>query len=122
MPHTWVGSDFVRAVVSMLAHVDGDTLVLAAGVPAAWIEEEPGVEVRGLSTESGILDLRLRGDGDAWIVRVGGDVAVPGGGVRLDLPLERPVRELEVDGSPLEPRPRGPIHLRRLPAELILRF
>lgn len=122
MPHTWVGSDFLRAVVSMLAHVDGDTLVLAAGVPSKWIEELPGVELRGLSTELGLLDLRLRGDSRQWSVRVGGNARVPAGGVRLDLPLDRPPRAVEVDGRALDPVPSGPLRLDHLPTTVTLRF
>lgn len=122
MPHTWVGSDFVRAVLSMLAYVDGDTLVVAAGVPAAWIVEPPGVELRGLSTELGSLDLRLSGDADVWTVLVGGSVRAPEGGVRLALPLDRGPRAVEVDGLLLEPTPRGAVRLNHLPASVTLRF
>jgi hypothetical protein len=122
MPHTWVGSDFVRTVLSMLAYVEGDTLVLAAGVPAAWILEPPGVELRGLSTELGTLDLRLRGDAEAWTVRIGGSVRAPAGGVELALPFDRPPRAVEVDGRLLEPVRRGALHFETLPDSVTLRF
>lgn len=49
MPHTWVGSDFINAAVSMLAYERADgTLVLGAGVPRAWWRAEEGLEVAGL--------------------------------------------------------------------------
>jgi hypothetical protein len=61
MPHTWVGTDFVRAVQEMLAHEresDG-ALVLAAGVPADWLAGD-GVKVSGLRTRWGTLGYTLR--------------------------------------------------------------
>src|SRR6185436_3465685 len=38
LPHTWVGSDFVRSVIDLLAYEreSDDALVLGAGVPASW--------------------------------------------------------------------------------------
>src|SRR5438874_3103532 len=60
MPHTWVGTDFVRSVLDMLAYErERDTaLVVAAGVPASWLADS-GVAVRGLHTRWGTLGYRL---------------------------------------------------------------
>ena len=45
LPHTWVGSDFIRSFLDLLAYErDSDqALVLAAGVPDAWIVAPGGV-------------------------------------------------------------------------------
>jgi hypothetical protein len=61
LPHTWVGSDFVRSVLDMLVlvHENGRALVLGAGVPTAWIDEAPGVEVDGLPTPWGPIRYRM---------------------------------------------------------------
>ena len=51
MPHGWVASDFIRAALDLFAYErDGDdALVLAAGVPAAWLDGA-GIAMRGLRT------------------------------------------------------------------------
>ena len=51
MPHGWVASDFIRAVLDLFAYErEGDqALVLAAGVPPAWLAG-PGITVKGLRT------------------------------------------------------------------------
>ncbi len=61
MPHTWVGTDFVRSVQEMLAYEreSDSTLVLAAGVPMEWLEGG-GVRVDGLRTRWGTVSYVLR--------------------------------------------------------------
>ena len=58
MPHTWVGSDFIRSVLDMFVYERGSVtdqtneLVLAAGLPTEWLEEG-GVTLGGLPTPTG---------------------------------------------------------------------
>jgi hypothetical protein len=56
MPHGWVASDHIRAVLDFFAYEQEGTdgLVLAAGVPMAWFEG-PGLAVRDLRTPYGRL-------------------------------------------------------------------
>lgn len=56
MPHAWISSDYIRSVLDLFAHVraSDQALVLAAGVPASWLEGG-GVAVRDLRTGSGRL-------------------------------------------------------------------
>src|SRR5690606_40633320 len=51
LPHAWVASDFVRSALDMFAYQRerDDSLVLAAGGPAAWLDGE-GMAVDGLHT------------------------------------------------------------------------
>ncbi|HEY2290872.1 MAG TPA: discoidin domain-containing protein [Thermoanaerobaculia bacterium] len=81
LPHTWVGSDFIRSLLDLLAYErDSDqALVLAAGVPDEWIRE--GVSVKGMPTPWGLLDYSLKAEGDSVQLRVGGGLTVPPGGV-----------------------------------------
>jgi len=61
LPHAWVASDFVRSALDMFAYnrdMD-DALVLAAGVPTAWLQGE-GIAVQGLRTPQGQLNYRLQ--------------------------------------------------------------
>jgi hypothetical protein len=81
LPHTWVGSDFIRSFLDLLAYErDSDqALVLAAGVPDEWIRE--GVSVKGMPTPWGPLDYSLTKEGDSVRLRVGGGLQVPPGGI-----------------------------------------
>jgi hypothetical protein len=89
MPHTWVGTDFVRSVLDMFAYADEreESLVLGAGLPADWLADG-GVAVRGLSTRYGRLDFALRREGGEVVAEIGGDLRVPPGGVVLRPPPE----------------------------------
>ena len=85
IPHLWVGTDFVRSFVDMLAYEreSDQSLVLGAGIPAAWLDK--GVRVRGLRTIYGPLDFSAKRDGGGIVVHVSG-VRVPPGGIVLMLP------------------------------------
>ena len=83
LPHTWVGSDYVRSFLDLLAYErDSDhALVLAAGVPAAWISAPGGVSVKRMPTPWGLLEYSLAKAGNSVRLRVGGTLAVPPGGL-----------------------------------------
>jgi hypothetical protein len=93
MPHTWVGTDFARAVLDMFAYEQerDSSLVLAAGVPDAWLAG-PGVTVRGLRTRWGALAYTLRresaGNGrERVVLRIeDSGLRVPPGGLQVPLP------------------------------------
>jgi hypothetical protein len=121
LPHTWVGSDFVRSALDLFAfeRERDSSLVLAAGVPGAWLAE-PGLKLRGLSTSYGTLGytLRLRRDGDLE-ARVEAGCRVPPGGVVLRPPGS--FRRVTVDGAPAGPGPGGEVVLRALPATVVFK-
>jgi hypothetical protein len=81
MPHTWVGSDFVRSALDFFAYEDDDALILAAGVAPEWAKR--GVRVRGLSTHFGVLDYSI----EDHRVRIGGNVRVPKNGIVVKSPF-----------------------------------
>jgi len=81
MPHTWVGSDFVRSALDFFAYEDDETLILAAGVAPEWAKR--GVRVRGLSTHFGVLDYSI----EDHRVRIGGNVRVPKNGIVVKSPF-----------------------------------
>ncbi len=93
MPHTWVGTDFARAVITMLAYERerDSSLVIAAGVPSEWLADS-GVVVRGLNTRWGPLSYSLRrepaGRGRERVVLSLEATAlrVPPGGLQVPLP------------------------------------
>jgi hypothetical protein len=123
LPHGWVASTFLRAVRRLFAYerdVDG-ALVIAAGVPEAWVREAPGVRVHGLPTRFGPLDFTMYAD-EARRVRVtfGGRLRRPPGGIVVASPLALPLREVSVDGRPLPGPHGGSVRLRELPTEVVL--
>ena len=121
LPHGWVASTFVRAVRRLLAYEREDgALVLAAGVPEAWVREPPGVRVRGLPTAFGPLSYSLRAEERRVHLALGPGLRRPPGGLVVESPLHAPVLAAEVDaGSPAACDARGAL-LRELPRELIL--
>ena len=45
-PHYWTAAEMLLLQLEMLAYLDGDTLVVGAGVPADWLTQK--MSVRGL--------------------------------------------------------------------------
>ena len=123
MPHTWVGSDFMRSVLDMLAYEreDDDALVVGAGVTRDWVTTAPGVIVKGLHTYYGPLSYTMRADGDRVRVRLEGLTRTPPGGIVLRSPLDTPVRSVTVDGRAVKLAAPGELRLHRLPATVELR-
>ena len=68
MPHAWISSDYIRAALDLLAYErdSDDALVLAAGVPADWLESGP-VGVDGLGTAHGRLSYQLKRAADGAV-------------------------------------------------------
>jgi hypothetical protein len=90
MPHTWVGTDFVRSVQEMLAYEresDG-ALVLAAGVPREWLEGG-GVKLAGLRTRWGTLGYTLRKQGGRVVLALDATgLRTPPGGIEFAPPVD----------------------------------
>ena len=91
MPHTWVGSDFIRSVLDMFAYErDSDsTLVVGAGIPERWIREDDGVGITGLSTHYGLINYAMRARANGLEVRISGNLRMPPGGILIDPPVGR---------------------------------
>ncbi|MFO1423543.1 MAG: discoidin domain-containing protein [Candidatus Competibacteraceae bacterium] len=101
MPHTWVGSDFIRAARGLFVYErEADqSLVIGAGIPAAWVESPEGVTVRRMPTWHGTLNYRMAmTNPDTLRVRLTGDVTVPPGKIILHSPLDRPLWAATVNG------------------------
>ncbi len=80
LPHTWVGSDFIRAVLDLFAYADTETgiLVIGAGLPRAWLQGE-GIRVRGLRSPYGEVSYTAREVDGRVSVNLIGSLRPPGG-------------------------------------------
>ena len=85
MPHAWISSDYIRSALDLLAYErDSDgALVLAAGVPPAWLDAGP-VGIEGLGTPYGLLGYRLKRSGEGAVrLSLSPGLRRPPGGVWL---------------------------------------
>jgi len=123
MPHGWVAAEFLRAFLDRFVYEreEDDALVLAAGIPAAWIRAGEGVSVEGLRTRYGRLDLALRAQGPTVRVRISGDTRVPPGGFALRSPWGRRFASASIDGTPVPVSGAGEVLIRSVPVEVVLR-
>jgi hypothetical protein len=124
MPHTWVGTDYVRSFLDLFAYpVAGATpqdsaLVVAAGVREEWIAGEGGVRVRNLPTPYGALSYRLAREGGHVVLEVEKGSAMPRGGIRVVVPASAHGRRTAiVDGV----EQGDDIVVRQAPARVIFR-
>ncbi len=123
LPHTWVGSDYIRSVLDMLAYEreEDDALVIGAGVPLAWLHPAPGLVVRGLGTRYGTLSYTMQSADTVVQVRIEGGLRVPAGGIIVRPPLPWPVRAALVNGKSVKPSTAGEIVVSAVPATVLLR-
>jgi len=124
MPHTWVGSDYIRSVLDMFAYdrASDSALVVGAGIAEAWVREAPGVKVRALGTPYGPIDFDIRATGRTLVARLGGAVRIPSGGIVFRSPVDARITSARVDGVNVTPASNGEVVVRRLPASIALTF
>ncbi|MEJ7809851.1 MAG: discoidin domain-containing protein [Gemmatimonadaceae bacterium] len=124
MPHTWVGSDFIRSVTDMLAYEreEDSALVVGAGIREDWVTSESGVVVRDLPTYYGALSFTMKAEGADVRVRVSGDLRVPPGGIVISSPRAQGVRRAMVNGQPAQALSANGVVVTQLPADILLRY
>lgn len=98
MPHTWVGSDFIRAVRNMFVYeTDDEALVIGAGILEDWVRDSVGVEVERLPTYDGVLNYSMKMAGKNVVVHIAGDLRMPKGGIVLKSPFGTPLKSVRVN-------------------------
>jgi hypothetical protein len=120
MPHSWAGSDYIRAVRSLFVYEresDG-ALIVGAGIDSAWVVHPGGVEVRNLPTYFGALSYRLNGEGSRIEVEISGEHLHDQ--IILTSPLRRPIRE--VVGSGFIGFTGREVRVSSLPARMVLSY
>jgi hypothetical protein len=123
MPHTWVGSDYIRSFLDMLAYEreSDSSLVIGAGVREEWVKEDPGIRVSNLSTEYGPLNYDMRAIGRIVTVNLRTGLRMPPGGVVIYSPLDQPILSASVDGQ-LAPVKGAEVRIRKLPSTVTIRY
>ena len=121
LPHTWVGAEFARSLIEMLAFERGRdrALVLGAGVPRAWLAGE-GVAVRGLPTRFGPLTYSMVARADTVVLHLDGPAPPPGGFVVRAPAGARGFRFARVNGREAALEPGGELIVRHAPAAVKL--
>ena len=90
VPHTWIAAEYLLAVASMVAAEREATasMVLASGMPWAWISEDAGFTVDNLPTRYGSLDFHIHAVRKGVIhVEIGSSITLPPGGLTIAPPL-----------------------------------
>jgi hypothetical protein len=124
LPHTWVGAEYVLAVLSLFAYERpaDDALVLAAGIPGAWLAGGFEVAVDGFATAFGTLSYRICALGDGRVTLALSSPIAPPGGIVLRPPLPGPLRGVEIDGRPAPFDAAGGVALERGPATVVFHW
>jgi len=123
LPHTWVGAEYVRALLDCFAYDrEADrSLVVGAGIPMAWVEIPPGLSIHGLHTPYGSLDLEMESEPGVVEVRIRGALTVPPGGIAVHAPFDGPIRRATVEGVATAPNAAGEVVVHQVPVRLVLR-
>jgi len=124
MPHTWVGSDFIRSVLTMFLYErerDG-AIVLAAGIPDSWLEDSTGVRVSNLRTYDGTVSYALKKKKNTVVAEVSASLVAEHRPVVLTSPLARKVRSMKIDGVTKAVPKSGEVTLRQFPVKVEFRY
>jgi hypothetical protein len=118
LPHAWVGSDFIRSFLDMLAYErpTQGTLVLGAGLQPRWLLEPNGVAVSGLRSRWGPVAFTVRADAERVRWSIPAATAVPPGGLVLTWPLEGTPAKATLNGVAVAPGPGGEVVVHEVPA------
>ena len=123
MPHTWVGSDYIRSLRSLFAFEEesDQSLVIAAGIPDEWLESAGGVSVKRLPTYHGTLNYSLSRDAPGKLrLKLTGDIVLPPGNIVLRPPVA--LRGLTVNGKASTLFDADHATITEFPAEVVLDY
>jgi hypothetical protein len=123
MPHTWVGSDYIRSFLDMLAYEreSDSSIVITAGTKDEWLQQDPGVRVSNLSTSYGPLSYDARAIGRVVTINIKELKKTPKGGVVVYSPLDQPILSASINGVPAAVK-GAEITVPKLPATVTVRY
>lgn len=120
MPHGWVASDYISAVLDLFAYErrSDRSLVLAAGIAPHWLDA--GVGVTGLRTVHGPLGYRLQRVGNRLELHIDSGIAPPEGGFVMPWPYRgKPGRTL-LNGRPVQWENDHELRIATVPAAITI--
>ncbi len=122
MPHTWVGSDFVRSVRALFVYERerDSALVIGAGIPLPWVADSTGIGVARLPTYYGTVGYTMRRTATELVTTISDGPAIPPGGIVVIPPMALPARRATVDGAEVPLHEGRSVTLWRVPA--VVRF
>jgi F5/8 type C domain len=98
MPHTWVGAEYVRAIIGMLIEEGDGTLELLPGAPPDWVAGK-GLTIDRLPTAYGPLSMSAQQDDGTLRIHLGPTLS-PTTEVAVSWPTRQRPRSVTVDGKP----------------------
>ncbi len=121
MPHTWVGSDFIRSFLDFFVYEreKDQSLILAAGISQEWAQSANGTSIQNIQTIYGPLTYSLHATKTQATYKVAQGTSIPPGGIILSWPLSGKASRAIVNGRPVE-LSGNQVVIRELPAEVIL--
>jgi F5/8 type C domain len=121
LPHGWVASDFIRAVLDLFVYErEADqSLVLAAGVPPEWLEGS-GISVKDLRTPYGRVSYSAKNERGRLVVQVDASRVPPGGVVFVWPGTQAPPRDISINGKPAH-WDGTELRVRELPARVVIK-
>jgi hypothetical protein len=124
MPHTWVGSDFIRAIRNMFVYerVSDNALVLGAGIIDEWLNQPAGIEVQGLETQYGTLSYSMKRSGQSLTVNIWGKLHFPEGKIILKSPRALGIQSVRINGKSSATFDAGEVQIDVFPANVILQY
>ncbi len=124
MPHTWVGSDFINSVRSMLAfeRESDNSLVIAGGLPIDWFRSHEGISVKDLGTEHGRLTFEIATSGKTTTVNILKGVTLPKGGAVVSVPGAELIVRARINGEETAFTKQGEFRVFGLPATIELDY
>jgi hypothetical protein len=120
MPHTWIGSEYARALFGMLMHEGDERLSLLPGAPPSWVAGA-GLSVSDLPTAYGALSMSARQEGDRLRITLGPGLRKDTG-LRVSWPNRKRPAQVIVDGKPMPDYDADGIRLDRPFKELVARW
>jgi hypothetical protein len=118
LPHTWVGSDFMRSFMDLFLYEEGDALVIGAGIPQEWLDRKEGIAVRGLRTKWGPLDVAMQRDQRDRVLTLSGDARIPDEGILVKVAGLDAASRVLVNARPVQENGKGEIFLKELPVSV----
>jgi hypothetical protein len=124
MPHTWVGSDYIRSIRSLFVYEreSDHALVIGDGVLADWVRSDQGISIKRLPTHHGTLNYSMHMLEGGVAVSLSGDVNIPPGKIVLRSPLNAPLSAVTVNGKPINSFTKDEVIIDQFPAEIMLHY